>query len=133
MTRQIVALGLLCGSLVFAQPVNAQGFAYGGPGFVGFGFGSPMLAYPGFGAIGLAPPGFGTVGLYGAGVSPYGFGNAAFFGGYAPATFAYPVAAGPVYVARPVVAGGAVPVYAPRPAVRVPLNRAYRRVWRRGW
>ena len=112
MVRRILALGLVCGSLAFAQPANAQGLYLGG-----IGFGSP----------GFYGSGFGT------GFSPYGFGNAAYFGGYAPARFGYPVAVRPVYVARPVVYGSVAPAYVPRPAVRVPLNRAYRRVWRRGW
>ena len=132
MVRRILALGLLCGSLAFAQPANAQGLWMGGPGFGGIGFGSP-----GFSGLGYSPYGFGNFGLYGggfgSGFSPYGFGNAAYFGGYAPARVAYPVAVRPVYVARPVVYGNAAPVYAPRPAVRVPMNRAYRRAWRRGW
>jgi hypothetical protein len=106
--RKLLALGLLCGSLAFAQPANAQGLWLGGPGFAGFGFG-------------------------GYGFSPYGFGNAAYFGGYPIASFAYPVAVRPVYVARPVVYGSIAPAYVPRPVVRAPLNRAYRRVWRRGW
>jgi hypothetical protein len=106
--RQFLALGLLCVSLAFTQPAHAQGLWLGGPGFGGFGFG-------------------------GLGFSPYGFGNAAFFGGYPPASFAYPVAVRPVYVARPIVYGSVAPGYVPRPAVRAPLNRAYRRVWRRGW
>jgi len=109
--RKLLALGLLCGSLTFAPPANAQGLWVGGPGYVGFG-------------------GFG---LGGFGWSPYGFGNAAYFGGYTPAGFAYPMAARPVYVARPVIYGRIAPAYFPRPAVRAPLNRAYRRVWRRGW
>ena len=58
---------------------------------------------------------------------------AAHFGGYAPARFGYPVVVRPVYVARPIVYGSVAPAYVPRPAVRVPLNRVYRRVWRRGW
>lgn len=132
MMRRILALGLLGGSLMCAQPANAQGLWIGGPGFGGIGFGSP-----GFGGFGYSPYGFGNVGLYGRGIgtgySAYGFGNAAYFGGYAPAAFAYPVAVRPVYVARPVIYGDVAPAYVPRPAVRVPLNRAYRRVWRRGW
>lgn len=124
MTRRILALGLLslCGSLAVAQPADAQGMWLGGPGFGGFGF-SPL---------GFGNPGFYGVGV-GSGFSPYGFGNAAYFGGYAPATFGYPVAVRPVTVARPVVYGSVVAARAPRPAVRAPLNRAYRRVWRRGW
>ena len=70
------------------------------------------------------------------GIFQYGFGYPSLYGGFAPV--AYPVVARPVYVARPVIYGGVVssglaPVYRPRPAVRVPLNRAYRRIWRRGW
>ena len=106
--RKLLALGLICGSLAFAQPTNAQGLWLGGPGFAGFGFGGP-------------------------GFSPYGFGNAAYFGGYPTATFAYPAVVRPVYVAGPVVYSSIAPAYVPRPAVRAPLNRAYRRVWRRGW
>lgn len=113
MMRRILALGLLGCSLMCAQPASAQGLWIGGPSFGGIGFGSP-----GFGGFGY---------------SPYGFGNAAFFGGYAPAAFAYPVAVRPVYVARPVIYREVAPAYVPRPAVRAPLNRAYRRVWRRGW
>jgi hypothetical protein len=132
MVRRILALGLLCGSLAFAQSASAQGLWLGGPGFGGIGFGSP-----GFSGLGFSPYGFGNFGLYGggygSGFSPYGFGNAAYFGGYAPARFAYPVAVRPVYVARPVVYGGISRAYPPRPAVRVPLNRANRRAWRRGW
>jgi hypothetical protein len=117
MVRRILALGFLCGSLVCAQSASAQGLWFGG-----MGFGGPGLYGPGF-----YGPGFGT------GFSPYGFGNAAYFGAYPPARYGYPVVARPVYVARPVVYGGVAPAYAPRPAVRAPLNRAYRRVWRRGW
>jgi hypothetical protein len=117
MVRRILALGLLCGSLVCAQSASAQGLWFGG-----MGFGGPGLYGPGF-----YGPGFGT------GFSPYGFGNAAYFGAYPPARYGYPAVARPVYVARPVVYGGIAPAYAPRPAVRAPLNRAYRRVWRRGW
>ena len=105
MARRILALGLLCGSLAFAQSANAQGLWMSG-----IGFGSP----------GFSP-------------SPYDFGNPGFYGGYAPARFGYPVAVRPVYVARPVVSSGLTPVYRARPAVQAPLNRAYRRVWRRGW
>ena len=105
MARRILALGLLCGSLAFAQSANAQGLWMSG-----IGFGSP----------GFSP-------------SPYDFGNPGFYGGYAPARFGYPVAVRPVYVARPVVSSGITPVYRARPAVQAPLNRAYRRVWRRGW
>ncbi len=65
------------------------------------------------------------------GFFPYGFGYPSLYGGFAPV--AYPVIARPVYVARPVIDSEVVPVYRPRPAVRVPLNRAYRRIWRRGW
>jgi hypothetical protein len=119
MVRRILALGVLCGSLACATSANAQGLwvggmGFGGPGFYGFG--------PGF---------YGT--SFGTGYSPYGFGNAAYFGAVPPARFSYPVVARPVYVARPVVYGGIAPAYAPRPAVRAPLNRAYRRAWRRGW
>ena len=132
MKRRILALALLLGCVVVAQPAKAQGLWLGGPGFGGIGFGSP-----GFSGLGFSPYGFGNFGLYGggfgSGFSPYGFGNAAYFGGYAPAAFAFPVAPRPVYVARPVVYRDVVPVYRPRPAVRVPLNRAYRRAWRRGW
>ena len=61
MVRWILALGLVCGSLVCAQSANAQGLWFGGIGFGG----------PGF---------YGTG--FGSGFSPYGFGNAAYFGGY---------------------------------------------------
>ena len=122
MVRQFLALGLLSGSLAFAQSANAQGLWLGGPGFGGLGF-SPY----GLGNFGLYGGGFGS------GFSPYGFGNAAYFGGYVPARVAYPVAVRPVSVARPVVYGGISRAYPPRPAVRAPLNRANRRVWRRGW
>lgn len=108
MMRRILALGLLCGSLAFTETAHAQGLWLGG-----IGFGSP--------------------GFYGSGFSPYGFGNAGFYGGFAPARFGYPVAVRPVYVARPVISTGFAPVYRARPAVQAPLNRAYRRVWRRGW
>ena len=132
MKRRILALALLLGCVMVAQPAKAQGLWLGGPGFGGIGFGSP-----GFSGLGFSPYGFGNFGLYGggygSGFSPYGFGNAAYFGGYAPARFAYPVAVRPVYVARPVVYGGISRAYPPRPVVRVPLNRANRRAWRRGW
>ena len=132
MKRRILALALLLGCVVVAQPAKAQGLWLGGPGFGGIGFGSP-----GFNGLGFSPYGFGNFGLYGggfgSGFSPYGFGNAAYFGGYAPTRVAYPVAVRPVYVARPVVYGGISRAYPPRPAVRVPLNRANRRAWRRGW
>ena len=133
MKRRILALALLLGCcVVVAQPAKAQGLWLGGPGFGGIGFGSP-----GFSGLGFSPYGFGNFGLYGggfgSGFSPYGFGNAAYFGGYAPARFSYPVSVRQVYVPRPVVYGNVAPVYAPRPAVRVPMNRAYRRAWRRGW
>jgi hypothetical protein len=36
-------------------------------------------------------------------------------------------------VARPVVSTVVTPVYRARPAVQAPLNRASRRIWRRGW
>ena len=121
--RRVVALAVLCGSLAFVQPANAQGMWVGGMGFGG----------PGFYGVGMSPFGFGGPGFYGSGFSPYGFGNAAYFGGYPVATFADAVAVRPVYVARPVIYGGIAPAYAPRPAVRLPLNRGYRRVWRRGW
>ena len=62
-----------------------------------------------------------------------GFGFPALYGGFAPVGYALPVVAGPVYVARPVVLGSVAPVYGARPAVQAPLNRASRRVWRRGW
>jgi hypothetical protein len=118
MVRRILALGVLCGSLACAQPASAQGLWFGGMGFGGPGFYGPAFLGTGFGT----------------GFSPYGFGNAAYFGAYPPARYNYyPVAARPVYVARPVVYGGFTPAYAPRPAVRAPLNRAYRRAWRRGW
>jgi hypothetical protein len=112
MVRRILALGVLCGSLACANSASAQGLWFGGPGFYG----------PGF---------YGTG--FGTGFSPYGFGNAAYFGAIPPNRFGYPVVARPVYVARPVGYGGIAPAYAPRPAVRAPLNRAYRRAWRRGW
>jgi hypothetical protein len=73
-----------------------------------------------FGGVGFGGPGF-YGSTFGSGFSPYGFGIAA------------PVAVRPVYVARPVIYGSVAPAYVPRPAVRVPLNRAYRRVWRGGW
>ena len=103
MLRRMVILGLLCGALCCAQPASAQGLWLGYPGFFPYGFGYPSLS-----------------------------------GGFAPVGFGYPVVVRPVYVARPVIYGGVVssglaPVYRPRPAVRVPLNRAYRRIWRRGW
>ena len=123
MGRRILALGLLCGSLIVTQSANAQGLWIGG-----MGFGSP-----GFYGVGMSPLGFWGSGFYGSGFSPYGFGNAASFGGYAPARFNYPVAVRPVSVARPVAYTRVAPAYVPRPAVRMPLNRAYRRVWRRGW
>ena len=105
MVRRILALGLVCGSLVCAQSAYAQGLWFGGVGF-----GGPGFYGPGF---------YGST--FGSGFSPYGFGIAA------------PVAVRPVYVARPVIYGSVAPAYVPRPAVRVPLNRAYRRVWRGGW
>ena len=117
MVRRILLLGVLCGSLAGTDSAKAQGLWFGG-----MGFGGPGFYGPGF---------YGTG--FGSGFSPYGFGNAASFGAIPPARFGYPVVARPVYVARPVVYGGIAPAYAPRPAVRVPLNRAYRRAWRRGW
>lgn len=117
MARWILAFGVFCGSLACAGPASAQGLWFGG-----MGFGGPGLYGPGF---------YGTG--FGTGYSPYGFGNAAFFGAIPPARWNYPVVARPVYVARPVVYGGVTPAFVPRPAVRVPLNRAYRRAWRRGW
>lgn len=78
-------------------------------------------------AQGLWLGGFGVPGLYGTGFSPYGFGATSFYGGFAPVGFGYPV------VARPVVPTIVAPVYRARPAVQAPLNRASRRVWRRGW
>lgn len=108
MVRRVAALALFCCSLSFAQPARAQGLWFGGMGFGG--------------------PGF-----YGAGYSPFGFGNAAYFGGYGPVSLGYPVAVSPVMVARPVVSGGVGRAYVPRPVVRAPLNRVNRRVWRRGW
>ena len=117
MARRILALGLLFGSLVCAQSASAHGLW-----FSGMGFGGPGLYGPAFYGPGL-----------GMGFSPYGFGNAAYFGAYPPARYGYPVVSRPVYVARPIVYSGITPAYAPRPAVRAPLNRAYRRVWRRGW
>ena len=62
-----------------------------------------------------------------------GFGSPAFYGGFAPVGFGSPVVARPVYVGGPVVSGGVARVYGARPAVQAPLNRASRRVWRRGW
>jgi hypothetical protein len=130
--RRTLALVVLCGSLALARPASAQGFWIGGPGFAGLGFGSV-----GFGGLGSSGFGFPPYGF-----SPYGFGNVPYFGGIYPAAmFAYPVAVRPIYVprpvsvARPIVYGSiaTAPLFAPRPAVRVPLNRAYRRVWRRGW
>jgi len=138
--RRTLALALLCGTLAFAQPASAQGLWIGGPGFGGFGFGGLGFGSLGFG--GYSGLGYSGLGYGGYGFSPYGFGNAAYFaGGYPTATFAYPLAVRPVYVprtvyvARPIAYGGIAPapVFVPRPAVRVPLNRAYRRAWRRGW
>jgi hypothetical protein len=109
MVRRILTLAVLWSALSFAEPATAQGLWLGG-----IGFGGP--------------------GLYGGGFSPYGFGNVGFNGGgVAPVSFGYPAVVRPVYVARPVVYGGMTPVYRARPAVQAPLNRAYRRVWRRGW
>lgn len=62
-----------------------------------------------------------------------GWGSPGIYGGLVPVGFGYPVAVRPVYVARPVVYGSVAPVYVSRPAVQAPLNRASRRVWRRGW
>jgi hypothetical protein len=120
MMRRVLALGVLCGLLAVARPAQAQGVWFGGVGFGG--------------------PGF-----YGSGFSPYGFGNAGFYGGFAPARFGYPVVVRPVYGVRaaygvrpvygvsPVVPASFAPVYRARPAVQAPLNRASRRIWRRGW
>lgn len=116
MSRCIVLLGLLCGTLAFSPSANAQGIWIGG-----FGFGP---------------------GLYGSGFSPYGFGNAYAFGGpglyrsYSPVAFGYPAGWSRISAARPVVAVAPYvgrPVVAARPAVALPLNRAYRRIYRRGW
>ena len=132
-----LALAMFCGSIACPNTARAQGLWFGGIGFGGPGF---------YG------PGFGGPGFYGPGFSPYGFGNAAYLGGYFPARVrypvvvarpvaaypvaAYPVAAYPIAVSpvavSPVI-GPVRRVYAPRPAVAVPLNRAYRRAWRRGW
>jgi len=108
MMRRVLALGVLCGLLAVARPAQAQGVWFGGVGFGG--------------------PGF-----YGSGFSPYGFGNAGFYGGFAPARFGYPVVVRPVYGVSPVVPASFAPVYRARPAVQAPLNRASRRIWRRGW
>lgn len=135
--RLMLALVVLCGSLASARPTHAQGFWIGGPGFAGLGFGSF-----GFGGLGSNWMGSGGFAFPPYGFSPYGFGNAPYFGGgYPAAMFAYPVAMRPIYVPRPVsvarpILYGSIapaPLFVPRPAVRVPLNRAYRRVWRRGW
>lgn len=129
MVRRVLAIGLLCGALGFAPAAQAQGLWFGGGSFGG----------PGWYGGGFFPPGFGPYGFAPTGFFPYGYGPAVFTGGYAPVRFAYPVAvapvvvARPVYVARPVVYGGLVPAYAARPGVALPLNRAYRRAWRRGW
>jgi hypothetical protein len=133
MVRYVLAIGMLCGTLGFAPTAHAQGLwfggiGYGGPGWYGGGFGSPGWYGGGFGPYGFAP-----------GFFPFGFGSPGWYGGYAPVRFGYPlmvppvVVARPVYVARPVIYGGLVPAYAARPAVALPLNRAYRRAWRRGW
>lgn len=113
MVRRILALGalsfgLLLGSLASPRPANAQGLWLGG--------------------VGLGGPGF-----YGSGFSPYGFGTTGFYPGFAPVGFGYPVAVRRVVVASPVVPSVITPVYRARPAVQAPLNRASRRVWRRGW
>ena len=110
-----LAIGLLVGSLACAQPASAQGLWCGGIGFGG--------------------PGYFGPGFYGSGFSPYGFGNAGFSNPgryYAPARYGYGY---PMTVRRPVVAVPVAPRYSAysRPAVRRPLNKAYRRTYRRGW
>lgn len=110
MARFVLLLGLLCGGFGFAQRADAQGLWFGG-----FGFG----------------PGF-----YGSSFSAYGVGGPGLSGGFAPVGWGYPMGWGRIYAPRPVVAVGPVvgrPVYAARPAVALPLNRAYRRIYRRGW
>jgi hypothetical protein len=118
MSRFLMLLCLLC-CFAFSTPAKAQGLWFGG--------------------FGLAP------GVYGSGFSPYGFssfgfGGPGFYPGlysgrYTPIALGYPVGAAwglrTVAVPRPVVVGR--PVYAARPAVAMPLNRAYRRIYRRGW
>ena len=112
-----LAIGLMVGSLACAQPASAQGLWFGGIGFGG--------------------PGYFGPGFYGSGFSPYGFGNAGFYSAgryYAPARYGYGYGY-PMTVRRPVVAVPVAPRYAAysRPAVRHPLNKAYRRTFRRGW
>ena len=107
-TLGVLAIGLFGGLLARPQAAHAQGLWLGGVGFGG--------------------PAF-----YGTGFSPYGFGATGFYGGFAPVGFGYPVAVRRVIVASPVVPSVITPVYRARPAVQAPLNRASRRIWRRGW
>jgi hypothetical protein len=107
-TLGVLAIGLFGGLLARPQAAHAQGLWLGGVGFGG--------------------PGF-----YGSGFSPYGFGTTGFYSAFAPVGFGYPVAVRRVIVASPVVPSVITPVYRARPAVQAPLNRASRRVWRRGW
>lgn len=116
MALGVVSLGMMCGSLMAPRPASAQGLWFGSVGFGGPAWFGPGVYGPGLYGPGIYGPRFGS------GFSPYGFG-----------AVAYPVAVRPVTVTRPVIYGGITPAYVPRPAVRVPLNRAYRRVWRRGW
>jgi hypothetical protein len=118
MIRRILVLGVLGCSLAVVQPARAQGVWFGGigvPGFYASGFASA-----GFSG-GLIPTRLGFP-VVAAVVPP-------------PVVIAPPVVVVPpvVSVARPIVYGGIGPVYVPRPAVRLPLDRAYRRAWRRGW
>jgi len=109
MSRCIMLLALFCGAIAWSPTAHAQGLWFGG-----FGFG----------------PGF-----YGSGFSPYGFGSLGTYGGFTPIGYGYPAAWSRVSAPRPVVAYAAPPrpVVAARPAVALPLNRAYRRIYRRGW
>jgi len=124
--RRLMVLGLLGAAVACARPADAQGLWMGGLGY------GPGFFGPG----------------YGSGLVPVGFGHTAFFGGvpggpcaeYPVAPVAVPVVvarpvvvAQPVVVARPVVYAAPVPIVAARPAVRLPLNRAYRRAYRFGW
>lgn len=115
MSRCILMIGMLLGAVAFSPSANAQGLWFGG-----FGIGSP---------------GFSSLGFSSSSFYRYGVGGPGLYGLYAPAAYGYPLGWNRVSPVRPVLYGVAPPrpVYAARPAVALPLNRAYRRVWRRGW
>ena len=127
----VLSLGLLCGSLACTQSANAQGLWIGGTGFGGPG------GYSGF-STGFYPGIYSCVysGVYGPGFSPYGIGNRSFDSGFNAGFYSGLNAGRSVQVGVPIAYVGLYPrsvVYRARPAVQAPLNRAYRRIYRRGW